>query len=116
MVSSPSPAWFWPWPSPWASSAWPPWPCAASARRDAAGCKPAADRRLQVVESLILDPPRRLVLVRLDREERLLLLGEGRMLAPGARPAQPARKAADPLRQPDPQACDPPPARRPRRA
>jgi flagellar protein FliO/FliZ len=33
------------------------------------------------VESLALDPTRRLVLVRLDGSERLLLLGEGRMLA-----------------------------------
>jgi len=49
--------------------------------------KPPAERRLAVVESLILDPQRRLVLVRYDQEERLLLLGEGRMLA--ARPAAP---------------------------
>ena len=39
------------------------------------------ERRLTVVESLILDPSRRLVLVRCDNQERLLLLGEGRMLA-----------------------------------
>ncbi len=39
-----------------------------------------ADRRLVIVESLPLDPARRLVLVRLDATERLLLLGEGRML------------------------------------
>jgi flagellar protein FliO/FliZ len=39
------------------------------------------DRRLAVVESLVLDPGRRLVLVRFDREERLILLGEGRLLA-----------------------------------
>ena len=37
-------------------------------------------RRLAVIESLALDPSRRLVLIRLDQEERLLLLGEGRML------------------------------------
>lgn len=46
------------------------------------------ERRLQVVETLVLDPARRLVLVRIDDEERLLLLGEGRELieprAPGA--------------------------------
>ncbi len=41
------------------------------------------DRRLSVVETLTLDPHRRLVLVRLDDTERLLLLGEGRMLAEG---------------------------------
>jgi flagellar protein FliO/FliZ len=38
------------------------------------------DRRLKVVESLVLDPTRRLVLVALDGQERLLLLGEGRVL------------------------------------
>ncbi len=36
------------------------------------------ERRLQVVETLVLDPARRLVLVRVDDEERLILLGEGR--------------------------------------
>lgn len=38
------------------------------------------DRRMAVVESLVLDPARRLVLVRIDAEERLILLGEGQML------------------------------------
>ena len=38
------------------------------------------ERRLQVVETLVLDPARRLVLVRIDDEERLILLGEGREL------------------------------------
>ena len=38
------------------------------------------ERRLQVVETLVLDPARRLVLVRVDQEERLILLGEGREL------------------------------------
>ena len=38
------------------------------------------ERRLAVVETLVLDPARRLVLVRVDDEERLLLLGEGREL------------------------------------
>jgi flagellar protein FliO/FliZ len=37
-------------------------------------------RRLGVIESLVLDPQHRLVLVRFDQEERLLLLGEGRVL------------------------------------
>jgi len=41
---------------------------------------PPAQRRLAIVESLTLDPHRRLVLVRLDQQERLLLLGEGRSL------------------------------------
>ena len=40
------------------------------------------DRRLAVVESLVLDPARRLVLVSCDGEERLLLLGEGQVLPP----------------------------------
>jgi flagellar protein FliO/FliZ len=38
------------------------------------------ERRLTVVETLVLDPARRLVLVRIDDEERLILLGEGREL------------------------------------
>ena len=37
-------------------------------------------RRLQVIETLVLDPSRRLVLIRVDDEERLILLGEGREL------------------------------------
>lgn len=35
------------------------------------------ERRMKVVETLVLDPARRLVLVRIDDEERLMLLGEG---------------------------------------
>ncbi len=42
---------------------------------------PRGKKRLEVVETLVLDPVRRLVLVRLDDEERLILLGEGRELA-----------------------------------
>ncbi len=42
--------------------------------------RPRSERRMAIVESLPLDPARRLVLVRLDGTERLLLLGEGRML------------------------------------
>ena len=38
------------------------------------------ERRMQVVETLVLDPARRLVLVRIDNEERLLVLGEGHEL------------------------------------
>ncbi|MGA0599438.1 flagellar biosynthetic protein FliO [Caulobacter sp. KR2-114] len=37
-------------------------------------------RRLAVVETLVLDPHRRLVLVRCDDQERLVLLGEGQVL------------------------------------
>lgn len=42
--------------------------------------RPRAERRLAIVESLPLDPARRLVLVSLDGRERLLLLGEGRFV------------------------------------
>lgn len=38
------------------------------------------ERRLKMLETLVLDPTRRLVLVQVDDEERLLLLGEGREL------------------------------------
>lgn len=43
--------------------------------------KTPAERRLQVLETLMLDPQRRLVLVRCDGREHLILLGEGRLLA-----------------------------------
>ena len=46
------------------------------------------DRRMKVVESLVLDPARRLVIVDCDGEERLLLLGEGHLIS-----ALPAKKA-----------------------
>lgn len=39
------------------------------------------DRRLKVVESLVLDPARRLIIVDCDGRERLILLGEGRLVA-----------------------------------
>ena len=51
--------------------------------------RPKAERRMVIVESLPLDPVRRLVLVRLDATERLLLLGEGRLLAEVPVPAEP---------------------------
>ncbi len=38
------------------------------------------ERRMTVVETLVLDPARRLVLVKIDDEERVLLLGEGKEL------------------------------------
>jgi len=41
-------------------------------------------RRMKVVETLVLDPARRLVIVSCDGQEQLLLLGEGRLL--GAAP------------------------------
>ena len=59
------------------------------------------DRRLQVVETLVLDPTRRLVLFTLDGEERLLMLGEGQLLdwAPSKAkrpPAPPKSKPSSP--------------------
>lgn len=60
------------------------------------------ERRLSVVETLVLDPARRLVLVRIDNEERLLLLGEGReLIEPRQRsttiqPAAPGKAAPRP--------------------
>jgi len=38
------------------------------------------DRRLRLVETLVIDPARRLVIVDCDGVERLLLLGEGRVI------------------------------------
>ena len=38
------------------------------------------DRRLKLVETLVLDPARRLVIVDCDGKQRLILLGEGRLL------------------------------------
>lgn len=71
---------------------------AVAARRWAPGAiarlKPGAPRRLAVIESLMLDPARRLVLVRFDREERLILLGEGRMLSSQPAAVPPAQDTA----------------------
>ena len=56
------------------------------------------ERRLAVVESLVLDPSRRLVLVSFDGRERLLLLGDGRWLADATAPRRRApAKSASPL-------------------
>jgi flagellar protein FliO/FliZ len=46
-------------------------------------------RRLKVVESLALDPTRRLVIFSLDGEERLMLLGEGKLLDWGPKASAP---------------------------
>ncbi len=48
------------------------------------GVRTTGQRRMAVVESLTLDPSRRLVLVRVDDQERLLLLGDGQVLPPQA--------------------------------
>jgi flagellar protein FliO/FliZ len=39
-------------------------------------------RRMQMVETLVLDPARRLVMIKIDGTERLLLLGDGHDLGP----------------------------------
>ena len=39
------------------------------------------DRRLKIVETLTLDPGRRVMIVSCDGRERLIILGEGRLLA-----------------------------------
>ena len=58
------------------------------------GLQSGRERRLSIVETLVLDPSRRLVLVRFDTEERLLLLGEGRMINAKVAP-QPAPPAPE---------------------
>ena len=76
---------------------------AVAARRFAPGAllrlPSAKERRLKVVESLLLDPARRLVIVRCDDQEHVMLLGEGRVLQsaparPDPAPAAPAEEAA----------------------
>lgn len=57
-------------------------------------------RRLRVVESLALDPTRRLVIFSLDGEERLMLLGEGKLLDWGPKPAAPSPSPAVPAPEP----------------
>ena len=42
--------------------------------------RPQTERRLAIVESLVLDPARRLVIVSYDGQEGLLLLGEGQLV------------------------------------
>jgi len=52
-----------------------------------AGPKP--DRRMAVKETLILDPRRRMVIVKADDEEHVLLLGPERETLVATRPARP---------------------------
>jgi flagellar protein FliO/FliZ len=47
-----------------------------------------ANRRLAVIETLVLDPSRRLVVVRCDAEERLILLGDGLLIPPSPAPVE----------------------------
>jgi flagellar protein FliO/FliZ len=55
------------------------------------------DRRLKIVESLALDPTRRLVLFSLDGHERLILLGEGEILPVETQPSvKPKRSKSTP--------------------
>ncbi len=67
--------------------------CAAALRRYgpdflARFAQARAQRRLAIVETLVLDPSRRLVLVSCDGREKLLLLGEGRVIDTPAPPEQ----------------------------
>lgn len=48
------------------------------------------ERRIRIVETLVLDPARRLVIVDVDGTEQLLLLGEGKVM-----PHEMRREAAD---------------------
>ena len=70
---------------------------AVAARRFAPGAllrlRSTRDRRLKVIESLMLDPARRLVIVRFDDQEQLLLLGEGKVLATGSARPDPVPEA-----------------------
>lgn len=45
------------------------------------------ERRMRVTESLVLDPRRRVVIVRIDGEEQVLLLGAGTEIVLDKRPA-----------------------------
>lgn len=46
------------------------------------------ERRLRVTESLVLDPRRRVVIVKIDDEEQVLLLGAGTEVVLDRRPAK----------------------------
>jgi flagellar protein FliO/FliZ len=48
--------------------------------------RPQGERRLQLVESLTLDAQRRLVLVKFDQHEQLILIGEGHLITPAKTP------------------------------
>lgn len=57
-------------------------------------------RRLAISESLMIDPRRRLVIVRFDEKEHLLLLGPGgdvTVSSVDAKPAEPHLRAVRPL-------------------
>lgn len=52
------------------------------------------ERRLRVTESLVLDPRRRVVIVKIDDEEQVLLLGAGTEVVLDRRPAKTAPETA----------------------
>lgn len=52
------------------------------------------ERRLRVTESLVLDPRRRVVIVKIDDEEQVLLLGAGTELVLDRRPAKSTTETA----------------------
>ena len=52
------------------------------------------ERRLRVTESLVLDPRRRVVIVKIDEEEQVLLLGAGTEIVLDRRPAKAATETA----------------------
>ena len=58
--------------------------------------KPRHLRRLRIEEALPLDPRRRLLLLRHDDQEHLLLLGSGSDLLISTRPATEARQETTP--------------------
>ncbi len=68
---------------------------------------PRGRKRLEILETLVLDPTRRVVIVRVDEEERLILLGEGHELIEPRPHAELKPKAPQP-------ATDAPAAPRPR--
>jgi flagellar protein FliO/FliZ len=68
---------------------------------------PRGRKRLEILETLVLDPTRRVVIVRVDEEERLILLGEGHELIEPRPHAELKPKATQP-------AAETPTAPRPR--
>ena len=53
--------------------------------------KGGKERRLRVLETLVVDPTHRIVLVSVDDDERLILLGDGHELI---EPKKPSKKTA----------------------
>jgi flagellar protein FliO/FliZ len=63
---------------------------------------PRGRKRLQVIETLVLDPTRRVIIVRVDDEERLILLGEGRELIEPRPHVETTTKPVEPAVAPQP--------------